>query len=144
MDTISRLDRFADKIALADDGCIVWIASTNNRGYGTFSAGPVGTVGAHRWSYEYHVGDVPKGVDLDHLCRNRACVNPEHLEPVTHRENLMRSPTIPAINASKTHCPLGHSYSGDNLSMIVSTNSRVCITCRRANARRRNRLSRKA
>jgi len=63
---------------------------------------------AHRWIYEQVVGPIPAGLDLDHLCRNRWCVNPEHQEPVTRRENLLRGDTVTARNAAKTHCSRGH------------------------------------
>ena len=142
------LDRFAEKIALADSGCIEWIASTDGTGYGKFMAEP-GHNGrmtqAHRWSYEYHVGPIPDGLQLDHLCRNRACVNPDHLEPVSQRENLLRGVGATAMNARKTHCPEGHRYAGPNLYVNPTTGSRLCRTCRREHDRkRRPRPSRKA
>ena len=90
------LDRFADKIALQDDGCIVWLAGSAGPGYGSFFAGGArrdghGRTYAHRWSYEYHVGPIPDGLHIDHTCRNRLCVNPAHLEPVTPGENVRRA-----------------------------------------------------
>lgn len=136
------LDRFAEKVALTDAGCIEWIASTNGGGYGTFYPGNSGaSVVAHRWSYEYHVGPIPDGLYLDHLCRNRACVNPDHLEPVTQRENLMRSDSPSARAARKTHCPQGHPYA--NANVFIDAGKRKCRTCvrtrnREASRRRRN------
>ena len=72
--------------------CWVWLANTNDKGYGTFWIGPPrrGHVKAHRFAYETEIGPVPAGFELDHLCRNRACVRPSHLEPVSHRENCVR------------------------------------------------------
>lgn len=130
------VDRFAEKVALAPSGCIEWIAGTNSTGYGTFYSGDRVTL-AHRWSYEHHIGAIPAGLQIDHLCSNRACVNAEHMEPVTARTNLLRSTGVSARNAVKTHCPWGHAYAGDNLSISATTGERVCIACRRAQHRAR-------
>lgn len=124
------LDRFAEKIALTDSGCIEWIAGTAGDGYGFFYAGrtttgQTGRAYAHRWSYEYHVGPIPEGLQIDHLCGNRLCVNPKHLEPVTALENLRRADG----NHKKTHCPSGHPYEGDNLR--IYRGARLCRACRR-------------
>lgn len=78
---------------------------------------------AHRVVYETVVGPVPEGLELDHLCRNRGCVNPAHLEPVTHQENMRRGHW-----GMKTHCPQGHPYEGDNL--VRDGHSRICRWCR--------------
>lgn len=130
------IDRFAEKVALRDDGCLEWIGGKAGEGYGYFYTGPAapgahGRVYAHRWAYEYAVGPIPDGLQLDHLCSNRACVNPDHLEPVTPLENVRRS----AGNGSKTHCPSGHPYSGDNLRTYRAV--RFCRACQRAYDRRR-------
>lgn len=145
------VERFAEKIALTDSGCIEWIAFVSN-GYGRFFAGRTrlgenGVVSAHRWSYEYHRGPVPDGLELDHLCRNRACVNPDHLEPVTHSENTLRGMAPSALAAKKAHCPEGHPYSGDNL-LVDNEGKRRCRSCTRQRnreaARRRREANRKA
>lgn len=129
------LDRFADKIALTDGGCIEWIASVQGEGYGQFYRGQVargghGKIAAHRWSYEYHVGPIPDGLQIDHLCRNRLCVNPDHLEPVTPQVNNSRS----LGNGSKTHCPWGHPYDVAN-TYVSPRGGRVCRICRGDNGR---------
>ncbi len=77
----------------------------------------------HRYVYELLVGPIPDGFDIDHLCRVRNCVNPEHLEAVTHRENMLRGDTLAAANAAKTHCPKGHALDGRD------THGRYCTTC---------------
>lgn len=129
------LDRFAEKIALTDTGCIEWIAGTAGEGYGYFYAGrtttdETGRVYAHRWSYEYHVGAIPSGLQIDHLCRNKACVNPDHLEAVSSEENLRRSDG----NAKKTHCPAGHPYAGDNV-YSPPVGGRQCRACKKRSLR---------
>jgi len=91
---------------------------------------------AHRVLYEWTVGPVPAGLELDHLCRVRRCVRPSHLEPVSRRENLLRGVTIPAAHVAKTHCPAGHPYVGANLE-LRPRGYRVCRTCHRERSRRR-------
>lgn len=125
------ITRFAEKVAIRDDGCHEWTASINNRGYGTFCAGGGVSVVAHRWSYEHYVGPVPDGLVLDHLCRNRRCVNPAHLEPVTQQSNLLRAVGMGQANTKKTHCPAGHPYSEENTYIPPGRPNRMCRACRR-------------
>lgn len=86
-------------------------------------------IGAHQYSYELLVGPIPKGLTIDHLCRNRGCVNPEHLEPVTHRINILRGDSISAKHAKKTHCIHGHPFDSVNTYYRL-TGGRTCKTCR--------------
>jgi hypothetical protein len=125
-------ERLLTKILLRpDSGCWEWQAFRDQDGYGTFWLNGENRR-AHRASYELFVGPIPDAATLDHLCRNRSCVNPEHLEPVSIGENLMRSPVAPAsVNASKTHCArAGHPLSGANL-YICPRGKRECRACRR-------------
>lgn len=132
----------AESLALlserAADGCLVWTGIVSTAGYGRIKVGGRRRP-AHRVSYELARGPIPEGLELDHLCRNRRCIEPTHLEPVTTRENLLRGATIPAANLQKTHCPAGHPYAGANLYVAPSRPDRQCRACiaARAAARRR-------
>lgn len=118
------------------DACWPWLGSRQRIGYGVFR----NTV-AHRAAYVLSTGPIPLGLELDHLCANRGCVNPGHLEPVSRRENVMRSSSFAATNARKTHCPKGHPYAGSNLH-VAPNGDRRCLTCKTAaNAARYARLS---
>lgn len=135
-------DRFAERATLTPNGCIEWTGGLNGSGYGQFSDlrtsnRKEGKVYAHRWSYEYFIGPIPDGLHLDHLCRNRKCVNPTHLEPVTAKENILRGVGTSALHAVKTHCPAGHPYSGENLYIHPARGYRVCRACGRERARLR-------
>lgn len=130
------MQRFCAKVQLPStpDGCWEWTACRND-GYGQLRV--VGrTVWAHRYAYERFVGPIQDGLVLDHLCRNPGCVNPAHLEPVTNRENLLRGDTIPALNASKTHCKRGHEFTGRNTGRQPS-GGRRCRACDAAYHQRR-------
>lgn len=126
-------ERFWAKVEFTN-ACWLWTAGKVPAGYGSFSPGPDGPsqVGAHRWAYEEQIGPIPEGMVLDHLCRNRACVNPDHMEVVTSQENVRRG-VFPA--SSRTHCPAGHEYAGDNLH-IDRKGHRRCKLCNRDRLRR--------
>jgi hypothetical protein len=116
-----------------ENGCWIWLGAITH-GYGVLGHNSYGNRSlAHRASYVAHKGAVPAGLCLDHLCRVRACCNPDHMEPVSHRINCIRGTSPSAVNAHKTACIYGHPLSGDNL-RILKTGVRQCITC----GRRRN------
>lgn len=125
------LERFLSKIRVCDDDCWEWDAYCR-RGYGQFWYGGR-LVGAHRYLYETLVGVIPADREIDHLCRNTRCVNPDHMEIVTHEENVKRglSPSITRQRQlSKTHCPQEHPY--DEVNTYRDTNGgRYCRACHR-------------
>lgn len=137
----------------ADTGCWLWTKSLTKYGYAKVkvAAAPGDwsrsqTTVAHRVMYEEYVGPIPEGMTLDHLCRVRHCVNPEHLEPCTRAVNTMRGDGPCARNARKTLCIHGHPLSGENLIAYTYRGStwRACRECRRRTSRLRARRIRAA
>lgn len=126
-----------------ESGCWIWTGRIRPDGYGIFERDHKSTL-AHRLYYELHVGPIPGGLGLDHLCRNTSCVNPEHLEPVTGIENTRRGIAPPAENARKTHCPVGHPLSGENLYVAPKTGYRACKACRTQRRREQTERQRNA
>lgn len=128
--------------------CWIWQGCPDEKGYGGFACRER-AYKAHRLSYTIFVGPIPPDLVIDHLCRTRNCVNPEHLEPVTDVENIRRGEAITIIQDRKTHCKYGHPFSGDNLRVDVSrrrgrqaSTRRRCKECARQ-AEKRNRKPRK-
>ena len=130
----SLRDRFFNRLVVGD-GCWHIGGALAPNGYSRISREPGTMVYGHRVSYEIFVGPISPGLCIDHLCRNRACVNPSHMEQVTRGENVLRGVGISAMNASKTHCHRGHELVGANLANTPSRiGSRVCRECLRTAA----------
>ena len=125
------LERFFDKIEEVESGCWLWTASLTHGGYGRFRVGEK-TVVAHKVSYLWFFGDIPEGLELDHLCMTTDCVNPDHVEPVTHQENLERGDSF-LWQTWITHCPQGHEYREENI--VREGNKRQCRECKKVRAR---------
>lgn len=128
MSALDIRDVFPQKVICdPNSGCWIWVGRLDSHGYGAFGR----CSKAHRESYRLTVGEPPKGLELDHLCRVRCCVNPDHLEPVTHRENIIRGiapARASAFQRSKTHCKHGHPYSLQN-TYVDPRGFRNCRTC---------------
>lgn len=120
---MSRLLRLFDT---SSQGCWPWLGCKNKHGYGNVNGKTYGTKMAHRAVYEKLVGPIPANKELDHLCRNRACVNPTHLEPVDRKTNCRRS-----VCTHKTHCVRGHVLTPDNR-YITKDDHWECRTCRKS------------
>jgi hypothetical protein len=133
-------ERFESKVRFNANewGCDIWTGAKNN-GYGRINGQRVdGKAGvqyrAHVLAWEWKNGSVPEGLELDHYrfpgaCIGPSCCNPDHVRPVTHAENSLRSSSPPALNSQKTHCPKGHEYTEENTYRKPSTNYRECCIC---------------
>lgn len=125
--------RFWEKVMpITESGCWVWTGAVNDKGYGQFRISQLRTaVYAHRLAYSTLIGEIPKGLELDHLCKVPCCCNPLHLEPVTHAENIKRG-----WWANKDTCSAGHLYE-NNTYLTKEHGHRVCLICKRAGEKRR-------
>lgn len=123
-----RLNRLA--LIGSPSECWPWTGGKNHKGYGQLMISGKNKM-AHRASYELWLAPIPHGLELDHLCRNRACINPAHLEPVTHEENIKRGIGGAHLRA-RTHCPQGHEYDAKNTYFSPSRAvNRQCNICRK-------------
>jgi hypothetical protein len=120
------------KVTITNE-CWIWTGTISSQGYGQFERSGK-RYRAHRAFYEEIKGSIPFGLEIDHLCRNRACVNPTHLEAVSRRTNILRGSGCSAKNSKKTHCIKGHLLKGDNLMLYRYHKTkqlwRFCRTCR--------------
>lgn len=139
-------DRMARMTAVMPDGCWYWIGYLDPCGYGRVAYGSRRSALSHRVAFELAKGPIPEGHEIDHLCFNRSCVNPDHLAVVRHIENCRRSARAGRYAAqgeaarrrrhTKTHCPHGHPYDETN-TYITPGGSRYCRTCRRVRRTKR-------
>lgn len=135
--TITAIERLSKKFTISDNGCWDWTGAFTNDGYGTAVVGYKQT-SAHRHLYQSIFGVLPKKLHLDHLCRNRACVNPAHLEPVTRKTNILRGESPSAKNKVKLACKNGHDFTDENTYQRFRNDTweRDCKTCRREAVKR--------
>jgi hypothetical protein len=115
------LDKLMSKVEKQENGCWIYTGPKFKNGYGRFYYPDNGQF-AHRFSYEHFNGSIPKGLQIDHLCMNKLCVNPEHLEAVTLQENIRR------FNKTRTHCKRGHEFTKEN-TYLKNGNKRICRIC---------------
>lgn len=144
----SPIERALPKIQITP-GCWIWTGTKHSGGYGTINVrlgvNAVSKLLVHRVVYEHYNGPIPRGLTLDHLCRNRLCVNPDHLEPVTNKENILRGEAFSAVFARRDRCVRGHLLTPENTSRYSHKGidqGRICRTCHRERQREQNRKHR--
>jgi hypothetical protein len=131
---LSRYSLFWQRVERLQNGCWLWkgghsIENNQRRPYGRFKIKGK-YVFAHRFSFQMKYGEIPKDKVLDHICNNTMCVNPDHLQIVTIKENILKGNGFGAINKRKEFCPKGHPLKEGNLvSWALKQNKRLCLTC---------------
>jgi hypothetical protein len=125
-------ERFWCRVSKQENGCWLWIGAKSANGYGQIAHKKT-TIGAHRLSYKLHKGEIPAGLVIDHLCRNRSCVNPDHLEAVNQRTNTMRGESPSVKQHNKGFCKNGHPMTPENR----DSKRRRCRVCLREDVSRR-------
>ena len=138
--TLARIEKNIERIP--ESGCWIWMGTTNGFGYGRLNSDRKRKY-AHRAAYELLIGEIPAGMQIDHLCRVKSCCNPAHLEPVTSLENTMRGdgPRLTRErSATVTHCPKGHEYTPAN-TRFDRNGSRCCRECAKLRERARRRTA---
>ena len=138
--------RFWSKVSIGTaNECWPWLSTKRPDGYGVMQVGSLKdrsrrVIRAHRFAYAQEHGPIPDGLELDHLCRNRACVNPVHLEAIARRENILRGEGASALHARQTHCRRGHEFTPENT--FSHHGGRECRACTNEGALRRYYLRR--
>lgn len=125
------------------EGCWEWRGTDDGRGYGVINVEKI-PYKAHRISFQLFYGHISPNLQVDHLCKNKRCVNPKHLELVTSQTNNLRSNSSSGVNARKTHCKNGHELGGENVyPSSIKRGFRMCKTCSLTRARsvRKNKQS---
>ena len=135
----SQIKNFWNKVKLSDklyndEPCWNWVGAKNKQGYGRFNVNGK-AVRTHRYSYELFKKSIPTGLVIDHLCKNTSCCNPDHLEPVTQKENTLKGMTGQHIRVPRTHCKRGHEYTPENIIPHTNNKRGRCRICKQRMAR---------
>lgn len=128
------IQKFIERTRRDENGCLIWTATINSAGYGNFKVGKISS--AHRFAYEYFIGPIPDGLDIDHLCRNRACCDPLHLEAVPRRINLARGQMPNMVTHRTRRCKRGHEFGDDDYYASKGAARRTCRICHKAAAKK--------